>query len=91
MSIGKKDISINISSKVKISSSLSSDILDEFIDLIKSNSKDQIVKFSKFGSFYRKISPSRKGRNPKTMQEFAITERSKLTFKSSNKVKSTLN
>ena len=91
MSIGKKDISINISSKIKISSSLSSDILDKFINLIKNNSKDQIVKFSKFGSFYRKISPSRKGRNPKTKQEFAITERSKLTFKSSNKVKSTLN
>ena len=66
MSIGKKDISRNISSKIKTSSSLSSDILDIFIDLIKNNSRDKVVKFNKFGSFYRKNTPSRKGRNPKT-------------------------
>ena len=91
MSIGKKDISRNISSKIKTSSSLSSDILDIFIDLIKNNSKDKVVKFNKFGSFYRKNTPSRKGRNPKTKEEFIISKRSKLNFKSSNKVKTILN
>tara|TARA_B110000444_G_C18775175_1_gene564530 strand:+ start:222 stop:497 length:276 start_codon:yes stop_codon:yes gene_type:complete len=91
MTTSKRDISRNISSKIKTSSSVSSDILNVFIDLIKRNSKDQIVKFSKFGNFYRKISPSRQGRNPKTKEEYLITERSRLSFKSSNKVKSTLN
>ena len=91
MGIGKKDISRNISSKIKTSSSLSSDILDKFIDLIKNNSKDKVVKFNKFGSFYRKSTPSRIGRNPKTKEEFVITERSRLNFKSSNKVKTILN
>ncbi len=91
MSICKKDISRNISSKIKISSSLSSDILEIFIDLIKSNSKSKVVKFSKFGSFYLKTTPSRNGRNPKTKEEFLIPERSKLNFKSSNKVRAILN
>ena len=91
MSISKKDISRNISSKIKTSSSLSSEILDIFIDLIKNNSKDKVVKFTKFGSFYRKTTPARNGRNPKTKEEFLITERSKLNFKSSNKVKAILN
>ncbi|MDC0420404.1 HU family DNA-binding protein [Gammaproteobacteria bacterium] len=91
MSIGKKDISRNISSKIKTSSSLSLDILNIFIDLIKNNSKDKVVKFAKFGSFYRKTTPSRNGRNPKTKEEFLITERSKLNFKSSNIVKANLN
>ena len=91
MSIGKKDISRNISSKIKTSSSLSLDILNIFIDLIKNNSKDKVVKFAKFGSFYRKTTPSRNGRNPKTKEEFLITERSKLNFKSTNIVKANLN
>tara|TARA_B100000902_G_scaffold396369_1_gene457184 strand:+ start:2324 stop:2599 length:276 start_codon:yes stop_codon:yes gene_type:complete len=91
MSICKKDISRNISFKIKTSSSLSSEILDIFIDLIKNNSKDKVVKFTKFGSFYRKTTPARNGRNPKTKEEFLITERSKLNFKSSNKVKAILN
>jgi len=91
MSICKKDISRNISSKIKTSPTLSLEILDIFIDLIKNNSKDKVVKFTKFGSFYRKSTPSRYGRNPKTKEEFLITERSKLNFKSSNKVKAILN
>jgi integration host factor subunit alpha len=91
MSICKKDISKNISSRIKTSLSLSSDILDIFIDLIKTNSKDKVVKFSKFGNFYRKTTPSRNGRNPKTKEQFLISKRSKLNFKSSNKVKAILN
>ena len=91
MSICKKDIAQNISSKIKTSSSLSTDFLDVFIDLIKNNSEDSVIKFTKFGSFYRKTTPSRNGRNPKTKEEFIITKRSKLNFKSSNKVRAFLN
>ena len=91
MSLGKKDISKNISSKAHISFSLSTDILKSFIDLVKIKSQDKIVKISKFGSFHRKLSPVRPGRNPKTKEEFAITARLKLSFKSSNTVKSSLN
>jgi integration host factor subunit alpha len=91
MSLGKKDISINISSKAQISSSISINVINSFIELIKINSQDKIIKISKFGGFYRKSSPARIGRNPKTKEEFIITERSRLTFKSSDKVKNNLN
>jgi integration host factor subunit alpha len=91
MSLGKKDISKNISTKAHISSSLSLSILDSFINLIKTNSKVKIVKLSRFGSFDYKLSPKRMGRNPKTKENFVIVERSRLTFKISNKVKSFLN
>tara|TARA_B110000305_G_scaffold221975_1_gene265205 strand:- start:1202 stop:1486 length:285 start_codon:yes stop_codon:yes gene_type:complete len=88
----KKDISRNISLKTKASPSLSLDILNSFIKLIKTNSsKDRVIKFSKFGTFYRKISLARVGRNPKNKESFAISERYKLVFKSSNKVKNILN
>ena len=91
MSLGRKDIIKNVSSKAFISSNVSSDILNSFIKLIKNNSKDKILKISSFGTFLTKKSPERIGRNPKTKEQFLISERSKLTFKSSNQVKSIIN
>lgn len=91
MSLGKKDISINISSKAQIATSTSLNIVNSFIELIKINSQDKIIKIPKFGSFYRKSSPARIGRNPKTKEEFIITERLRLIFKSSGKLKNNLN
>ena len=90
-SLGKKNIVKNIISKADISSSLSVNVFNSFIELIKTNSQAKVVKISAFGSFYRKSSPARTGRNPKTKEEFKITERSKLILKTSNKVKSNLN
>lgn len=91
MSLGKKDIAKNISTKAHISSNESSSIINSFINIIKSNSKDKILKISGFGNFLNKKSPERIGRNPKTKEEFLITERSKLIFKTSKKVKSLIN
>jgi len=91
MGLGKKDITKNISFKAHISYDVSENFLNTFIELIKSKSKYKVVKISKFGSFYRKISPERAGRNPKTREEFLITERSKLILKTSNNIKGKLN
>ena len=91
MSIEKKKISINISSKIDTPLAVSSNILDIFINLIKTNSKDKVIKISQFGSFFYKDTPSRMGRNPKTGELFAIKKRSKLSFNTSSKVKNTLN
>lgn len=91
MSLGKKDISNNISSKAQISYLEASKLADSFIKLVKKNSQNNIVKFTSFGTFYIHKSPERKGRNPKTMEEFKIKSRSKLSFKSSNKIKKILN
>ena len=91
MSLGKKDISKNIRSKARISSNLSISLLNTFIRIIQNSSKNKTIKISGFGTFLTKKSPARIGRNPKTKEEFLISERSKLTFKSSNQVKSIIN
>ena len=91
MTISKKDISLNIKKKVNISNNLSLNILDSFLNFIKKNSNAGTIKISQFGSFKRKTSMSRMGRNPKTKEAFIIPKSHKLSFKSSSKVKSTIN
>ena len=91
MSLGKRDIVKNISAETRLTNLISSEILNCFINLIKSNSVNKTIKISNFGSFYYKKTPRRIGRNPKTKETFPIPARSKLTFLSSNKVKEIFN
>ena len=91
MSLKKSDIAKKITSKISIKNSLSKDIVDSFIDIIKSESDSSNVKISNFGTFINKVTPQRIGRNPKTGEEHLISERVKLNFIVSNKVKEQLN
>jgi integration host factor subunit alpha len=91
MSFGKKDICNNISSKALISKDKSKDFFEAFLNLVSSKSKSKLIKISNFGTFYCKNTPQRLGRNPKTKEEFIITNRSKLFFKPSNKIRSIIN
>ena len=91
MSLGKKYIVKNISTKALISSTVSAKFLEHFLKIIKSNTKHTEVKISSFGTFYYHESPKRVGRNPKTKEEFLIPKINKLAFKSSNLIKSFLN
>ena len=91
MSLGKKDISSNISTQAHISLKTSNKFLNSFLELIKTSSEKSSIKISNFGTFYYKRSPSRIGRNPKTKQQFPIKERLKLKFISSSKVRKTFN
>ena len=91
MSLKKSDIAKNISSKAFISESTSKELVDSFIDIIKLKSNEQDVKVASFGTFVNKVTPQRVGRNPKTGEEHIITERVKLNFIVSNKVKQQLN
>ena len=91
MSLGKKDISKNISTKAHFSLNESENFLNSFLKLLKDKGRNNIIKISKFGTFEKKITPQRIGRNPKTKEEFLINKRSKFTFKSSNNVTSFLN
>ena len=91
MSLGKKDIIINIASKAHISLSTSKHLLNSVIELIKYHSKSKTVKIAGFGSFQTHMTPKRLGRNPKTKEDFIITERSKLSLKSSKNIKNILN
>jgi integration host factor subunit alpha len=91
MSFGKKDICNNITSKALISKETSKEFFTNFLNIVTSQSKSKIVKISNFGTFYTKNTPQRLGRNPKTKEEFIISKRSKLIFKPSNKIRSTIN
>ena len=90
MSLGKKDICKNINSKALFSSSLSYLFLEKFIYILKNNSNKKI-KLSKFGTFYKKTTKARIGRNPKTKEVYPIPSKQKLSFHSSNNIKSILN
>jgi len=91
MSLKKSDIAKNISSKASISQLISKELINNFIDVIKSNSNDQDIKVAGFGTFTNRVTPQRVGRNPKTGEEHIITERVKLNFVVSNKIKEQLN
>ena len=84
MSLGKKDISKNISTKAHISLKTSEKVLNSFLDILKDKGRNNILKISKFGTFETKISPERIGRNPKTKEEVMISERNVIKFKPSN-------
>jgi nucleoid DNA-binding protein len=91
MSLGKRDILKNISTKALITGGASHNFLNSFIHIIKSKSKHNLLKISNFGTFYIHESPARTGRNPKTGEEFLIPKISKLSYKPSNKIKKILN
>ena len=91
MSLGKKDIIKNISSKAQISSLNSSQILNEFLRILSSQPKERFIKLSNFGTFYYHKTPKRIGRNPKTKEEFFIKERHKFSLKVSNSIKKLIN
>ena len=91
MSFSKKDIAKNISSSINLSEAESKLLLDSFINIIKTKSKKSSLKIALFGTFSTKKSPQRIGRNPKTKQEFIISERSKLKFSASNKLRNLIN
>tara|TARA_B100001175_G_scaffold305831_1_gene303279 strand:- start:485 stop:760 length:276 start_codon:yes stop_codon:yes gene_type:complete len=91
MSYTKSDIANNIANKTSLSNQKAKQLLDRFIQIVVSASKKQQVKISGFGTFIRKETPSRIGRNPKTGEEFEISKRTKLNLILSNKIKEKIN
>tara|TARA_Y100000748_G_scaffold288908_1_gene274273 strand:+ start:37 stop:312 length:276 start_codon:yes stop_codon:yes gene_type:complete len=91
MTLTKSDISSNIANKTSINKQSAKELLDKFIQVVLVGSKKRKVKISGFGSFERKKTPSRIGRNPKTGEEFSISERTKLNLVLSNKIKERIN
>ena len=91
MNFNKKGISKNITKKSLVNEIEASGLLDSFLLLIKNKAKSRSVKLSSFGSFSFKKTPKRIGRNPKTKDSYIISERNRLNFKPSNKIKDILN
>ena len=87
----KSDIAKNIALKTSISNQSAKQLLDKFIQVVVSASSKSQIKISGFGTFIRKETPSRIGRNPKTGEEFEISQRTKLNLTLSNKIKEKIN
>ena len=88
-------VNMNALTKIKIVEKLHSSIglsrseCSKFLDLffkkvLQSLSKENNVKIANFGSFSIKKKSSRVGRNPKTKEEFTISARKVIKFKTSN-------
>ena len=90
MSLTKKDLADNISKKLRLSKKDSLFLVKQFFKtLIENKNKD--INISNFGTFIFKKTPKRIGRNPKTLKEFDIRPRQRLTFRPSNEVKENIN
>ncbi len=87
----KLSISRNIANELGIPLKDSKLFLDNFLLILKKESKVKKVKLSGFGTFYKHITPNRIGRNPKTLESYIIKPAKKLIFKASVKTKETLN
>lgn len=91
MSVNKSKISKAISLEIGITEEESKRFVNTFFEIKKFLLKDKNLKISKFGSFSKRISPKRIGRNPKTLEEFIIPKQSKISFKASKKIKDIIN
>tara|TARA_Y100000768_G_scaffold296799_1_gene230626 strand:+ start:143 stop:418 length:276 start_codon:yes stop_codon:yes gene_type:complete len=91
MTLTKKIISKKLSENTVISSKDSKIFIDSFIEIIKNNSRNNIIKIQDFGSFLYKTTPRRIGRNPKTGETHTIKSRKRFVFRASFKLKNFLN
>ena len=91
MTLTKKKIVSNISSKTGVTSDESNRILTKFLHLIVSYKDKSDVKISNFGTFSLKKTKDRLGRNPKTGESYKISSYNKLVFNSSNKIRRIIN
>lgn len=91
MSYTKSDIINNIALVTSLSKDCSKKLLNQFIQQVISGSNDGILKISSFGTFYRKKTIARLGRNPKTGIEYKILPSRKLCLIPSKKIKEKIN
>jgi len=88
----KKDISKNINEKFGISVNNAKKIFEDFIDVLTAGLKDDsFVKIKDFGTFKILEKNKRIGRNPKTKENYIISERKTVSFKPSKKIKEKIN
>ena len=90
MSLTKKDLAINLSINIGLSQKDSLLVVQNFFRALIKNKKSNIS-IKNFGTFIYKETPKRIGRNPKSLQEFIIKSRKRLTFKPSDEIKKDLN
>lgn len=91
MTLTKKQISKMIKNNTNMSYIEANQFLDTFIALIGGKSEKHNIKIHNFGSFVRRFTPERIGRNPKTGKTYKIKSFNRLIFKASIRLKNFLN
>ena len=89
MSLTKAKIAKKMSIDLSISNSDAMELTNIFFETLKM--KCDHLKISKFGTFKKKLTVSRVGRNPKNKKTYVMPSYKKLYFKSSNSVKGAIN
>jgi integration host factor subunit alpha len=92
INLTKKDLINSTYMQIGFSKSISENLIDDFFFTILENlRKEKKLKLSKFGTFSIRQKKSRVGRNPKTKEETAITDRNVVLFKASKEFKDLVN
>jgi integration host factor subunit alpha len=88
----KQEIVTTVYEKLGFSKRESSEIVEHFFSIIKSNlAEGRNVKISGLGNFVVRDKKARKGRNPQTGEEIQITPRRVLNFRLSQVLKDEIN
>lgn len=88
----KADIAETICETAGVQKSDSMELVEKVLDIIKSMlEKGEVVKIAGFGNFVVRSKGERKGRNPRTGEEIAITPRRVVTFRPSQLLKKHVN
>ena len=85
--IKKEDFIKILNSKIGLSLNFSKKITDDYVKILYENIKSGNFILKNVGTFKIIKKKQRKGRNPKTKQEFLITARKVIRFIPSNKLK----
>ena len=89
--IKKEDFSKDLSFKKGFSISYSNRVIENLIDVLKEKIIEGSLNLKNIGTFRLLEKKERKGRNPKTLENFIITKRKSLSFKASKKILNLLN
>jgi integration host factor subunit alpha len=88
----KNDLVNAISEQANMSKSVASDVLEEFLEIIKDTlESEEELKVSGFGKFEVKRKADRLGRNPQTGEAITIESRKIVTFRPSAMLKNRMN
>ena len=91
MALTKAELTDHLVDKLNFNKKDAKEYVEAFFDeIVKGLLADGVVKLSGFGNFATRDKPSRPGRNPKTGEYVKIDARRVVTFKTGQKLKSTI-
>ena len=92
INLTKQEIVNSIYMQIGYSKKISENLLEDFFEIILLNlKKKKKEKIAKFGTFELRFKKKRIGRNPKTKESAAISERKVVLFKPSKELKNKIN